>query len=43
MKIGWNKIGKPYWGYNYNEDFDYKHEICFYRLYICWIGKEKRK
>lgn len=43
MKIGWNKFGEPYWGYNYNENFDYKHEICFYRLYICWIGKEKRK
>lgn len=41
MKIGWNKVGKPYWGYNYNENFDYKHEICLYRLYICWIGKEK--
>lgn len=34
--IGWNKYDEPYWGYNYNDEYDLKHEICFYRFYICW-------
>ena len=43
MKIGWNTWGEPYWGYNYNEDCDYEHEICFYRLYICWEDKKAKQ
>ena len=39
MKIGWNTY-YSYWGYNYNEDVDYVHEISFGRLYICWKGKK---
>ena len=36
IKIGWNRWNDPYWGYSYNENYDYHHEFCFYRLYICW-------
>lgn len=43
MKIGWNTWGEPYWGYSYNEDCDYEHEICFYRLYICWEDKKAKQ
>ena len=36
IKIGWNHWNDPYWGYNYNENCDYHHELCFYKLYIWW-------
>lgn len=41
MKVCWNKWGLPYWGYSYIAGLDYEHEICLYRLCICWRGKEK--
>lgn len=36
IKIGWNRWNDSHWGYNYNENYDYHHEFCFYKFYICW-------